>query len=233
MFLFKMFGFVTGLSTMVMTEKQCYQHLKIMEQKLLQEEAILYNHLTDERWKNILTSNVHEFKRWTLASASLGRYLHRLDISPLAHRRELEELITFVKGHLAELESQWINNSLPVESLVEDGFEVVDKAEVSYHQIKDEWENYLRKLERQRLIEFGRQERIEKNHYQVLGVDRDALPEEIKETYRKLALEWHPDRWNAKTEAEKKIAEEKFKEINQAYQVLSDLEKRREYDRNI
>ena len=63
MFLFKIFGFVTGLSTMVMTEKQCYQYLKIMEKKLSQEEAILYNNLTDESWKNILTSNVHEFKR--------------------------------------------------------------------------------------------------------------------------------------------------------------------------
>jgi len=63
-----------------------------------------------------------------------------------------------------------------------------------------------------------------RDYYDVLGVSRDASLEEIKKAYRKLALEWHPDR-NKSSEAE-----ERFKEINEAYEVLSDPEKKTAYD---
>jgi len=63
------------------------------------------------------------------------------------------------------------------------------------------------------------------DYYQVLGVDRTATPDEIKRAYRKLALKYHPD----KTKGDK-AAEDKFKQLNTAYQILSDPEKRRQYD---
>ena len=59
-----------------------------------------------------------------------------------------------------------------------------------------------------------------RDYYDVLGLSRGASEEEIKRTFRKLALEYHPDR--NKDEG----AEEKFKEINEAYQVLSDPNQR-------
>ena len=64
-----------------------------------------------------------------------------------------------------------------------------------------------------------------KSHYQVLGVSRKASPAEMKKAYRKLALEWHPDRHPGNPEAE-----EKFKLIVLAYEVLSDPEKKKRYD---
>lgn len=64
-----------------------------------------------------------------------------------------------------------------------------------------------------------------KDYYQILGVERSADKDEIKRAYRKLALNYHPDR-----NPGDKQAEEKFKEINEAYQVLSDPEKRARYD---
>jgi len=66
----------------------------------------------------------------------------------------------------------------------------------------------------------------ELDYYQVLGVGREASPEEIKKAYRKLALKYHPD----KAKGDKKQAEEKFKQISEAYAVLSNPDKRKEYD---
>ncbi|HDO19557.1 MAG TPA: molecular chaperone DnaJ [Thermoplasmatales archaeon] len=63
-----------------------------------------------------------------------------------------------------------------------------------------------------------------KDYYEILGVSRDATKEEIKRAYRRLALKYHPDRNKSKE------AEERFKEISEAYAVLSDDEKRRLYD---
>lgn len=64
-----------------------------------------------------------------------------------------------------------------------------------------------------------------RDYYEVLGVDRGASPSEIKSAYRKLAMKYHPDRNPGDKEAEAK-----FKEINEAYEVLSDENKRRQYD---
>jgi curved DNA-binding protein len=64
-----------------------------------------------------------------------------------------------------------------------------------------------------------------KDYYKILGVDRKANEDEIKKAYRKLALKYHPDR-----NPDDKQSEDKFKEINEAYQVLSDSEKRARYD---
>jgi len=66
-----------------------------------------------------------------------------------------------------------------------------------------------------------------KDYYKTLGVDKNADESTIKKAYRKLALKWHPDR---NTDNKKEMAEKKFKEINEAYEVLGDPEKRRRYD---
>jgi curved DNA-binding protein len=65
-----------------------------------------------------------------------------------------------------------------------------------------------------------------KDYYHILGVPKTASPQEIKKSYRKLALKYHPDRNKGD-----KAAEAKFKEISEAYAVLSDPEKRKQYDR--
>jgi curved DNA-binding protein len=65
----------------------------------------------------------------------------------------------------------------------------------------------------------------ETDYYELLGVDRKASGDEIKKAYRKLAMKYHPDRTKGD-----KSAEEKFKKISEAYAVLSDKDKRKQYD---
>ncbi|GJQ10790.1 hypothetical protein GpartN1_g2581.t1 [Galdieria partita] len=65
-----------------------------------------------------------------------------------------------------------------------------------------------------------------KDYYAILGVDKNADDSALKKAYRKLAVKWHPD----KNPNNKEFAEKKFKEISEAYQVLSDPEKRKIYD---
>ena len=69
-----------------------------------------------------------------------------------------------------------------------------------------------------------------RDYYEVLGVNKNSTPDEIKSAYRKAALKWHPDRWVSGTDEEKKTAEEKFKEASEAYSVLSDANKKARYD---
>jgi curved DNA-binding protein CbpA len=65
-----------------------------------------------------------------------------------------------------------------------------------------------------------------KDYYQILGIERNSSEEEIKSAYRKLALQYHPDK-NLGNEEE---AEAKFKEMGEAYKILSDPDERKKYD---
>ncbi|HEY9825783.1 MAG TPA: DnaJ domain-containing protein, partial [Stenomitos sp.] len=64
-----------------------------------------------------------------------------------------------------------------------------------------------------------------KDYYQILGVDKKASDSDIKKAFRKLARQYHPD-----LHPNDRVAEAKFKEVNEAYEVLSDPDKRRKYD---
>ena len=64
-----------------------------------------------------------------------------------------------------------------------------------------------------------------RDYYEILSIGKTASSEEIKKAYRKVAMQYHPDR-----NPGDKIAEEKFKEAAEAYEVLSDTEKRGQYD---
>src|SRR6202011_4389187 len=77
-----------------------------------------------------------------------------------------------------------------------------------------------------RLDILSRTAMAEKDYYEILGVKKTATEDEIKKAYRTLAKKYHPDKNKGNKEAENK-----FKEISEAYAVLSDKEKREQYDR--
>lgn len=77
----------------------------------------------------------------------------------------------------------------------------------------------------------------DKDYYSILGISKEDkslkgkdFNDKLSKQFRKLSMKWHPDKWVNGTDAEKKEAEEKFKEIAEAYSVLSDEEKRNQYD---
>lgn len=69
-----------------------------------------------------------------------------------------------------------------------------------------------------------------RDYYEILGLDKGATADDIRKKYKKLAIKWHPDKHVNDSEADKKAAEDKFKEIAEAYAVLSDENKRKQYD---
>lgn len=71
---------------------------------------------------------------------------------------------------------------------------------------------------------------MKKDYYAILGVSKDASEEDIKRSYRKLAHEFHPDKHHAKSKEDRATLEAKFKELNEAYQVLGSPDKRKQYD---
>ena len=75
-------------------------------------------------------------------------------------------------------------------------------------------------------VSIGENMAEKRDYYEVLGLQKGASDDEIKKAFRKLAMKYHPDR-----NPDDKAAEEKFKEINEAYAVLSDAEKKEKYDR--
>lgn len=72
-----------------------------------------------------------------------------------------------------------------------------------------------------------------KDLYKILEVSRDADPDDIRKAYRKLALKCHPDKQAGKSEAEIEIASTKFKAVSEAYEILSDPEKKSKYDSGV
>src|SRR5690554_3248063 len=70
----------------------------------------------------------------------------------------------------------------------------------------------------------------QKDYYKILGVEQNADADTIKSAYRRMAKTYHPDVFATKPEKEKKAAEAKFKDIQHAYDVLSDPQKRAAYD---
>jgi len=81
------------------------------------------------------------------------------------------------------------------------------------------------------LEEAKKQEKLakKKDYYKVLELSRDAHESQIRKSYKLLALKWHPDK-NNQSESQRELAEKKFKEITEAYEVLSDPKKKQMFD---
>lgn len=80
-----------------------------------------------------------------------------------------------------------------------------------------------------KIAQEGAKKAKKKDYYKILGVSKTATDKEIKAAYRTLAMQWHPDK-NSGSEEERVHAERKFKDVSEAYTILSDKKKRQQFD---
>lgn len=115
-----------------------------------------------------------------------------------------------------------------------------DDANIDYQKAKELdpskyfiFNNHQDDKEIEKKIEEAKQQnqkKMKKDYYKILEIDKNATTEDIKKAYRKLAKKWHPNRNNSGTEEEKKQAEKRFKDINDANIILNDPKKRKIFD---
>jgi len=107
-----------------------------------------------------------------------------------------------------------------------------DEARYDYQRVKEAEpsnKDVLKLLEEAKKEE---QKAKKRDYYQILGIGKEASQDEVRKAYKKLALKWHPDRNNT-SEEQKKMAEKNFRDINDAYSVLSDTQKKQQYDSGV
>ena len=105
-----------------------------------------------------------------------------------------------------------------------------EEAVIEYNKLKNIAPSTPGLREKLRAAQLEVKKSKRKDYYALLGITKDNGSSEVKKAYRKMAVIWHPDKHSTGTEEEQKEAEAKFKDIGEAYAVLSDPSKRAMYD---
>ena len=163
----------------------------------------------------------HEFnkKAWTSACRVHGQLLKDPTAARAACQRALQ-----IDGQYVDALVQ-IAKTYDYEENWEESVRAWNTAKESAGQGNGDVDDGLRKAQ------AALKQSKEKDYYKIIGVRRDATKRDIKKAYRRLALEWHPDKWAKATDEEKAKAEIKFHDIGEAAEVLGDEEKRGKFDR--
>merc|ERR1712012_851761 len=203
--------------------KEIYRKAKSLKQKKEEGNTAFKAGNLDEAYK--LYSEALQIDQWNHLTNSKLYYNRAL---VCAKQKKLEESIrdcsnaidldnNYIKAYIRRAKSYMETEQY--EEAVRDYESVFksDKSNMEFRQLLQEAKLELKKSKR-------------KNYYKILGVEKTANDDEIKKAYRKRAMVHHPDRHSSATEEEKKDHEMKFKEVGEAYAILSDEKKRRMYD---
>jgi DnaJ homolog subfamily C member 3 len=143
------------------------------------------------------------------------------------HDRAIEEATNLLSDDETNLESHWaLGDALTAAEKYEEAVRAFQAAVESLPEGETERKQQAQKKVQEAQVALKQSK--EKNYYKILGVPRTATSKEIKSAYRKLALQYHPDKVKAE---DKEEAEKKFQDIGEAYEVLSDAELKGKYDR--
>ena len=178
--------------------------------------------------------NTPEFRDWLLRNwnnmiDSVNELLTRINLPVIPETAEQENQVAIYNQGIPNVTLRQVNLILREQERTENnaGEEERRRARINEGSTRRDRNGYYQ----QQLT----QQQSERPLYVTLGVDRTAEQNEIKKAYRKLALQWHPDKWDIKnpnaTPLEKQNAGQKFIDISEAYLVLSNENKRNNYDR--
>jgi len=111
-------------------------------------------------------------------------------------------------------------------------FKMFEEARYDFQRVKDKEPTNQEAIKHLEEAKKEEKKAKKRDYYAILGVGRDANETEIKKAYKKLAIKWHPDK-NNQSEESKKLAEKTFRDINDAYTVLSDPKKKKSYESGV
>ncbi|KAK8795716.1 hypothetical protein WA158_000372 [Blastocystis sp. Blastoise] len=180
-----------------------------------------------------------EKEQWTEAEEDTMSLYSLKDI-PSFYIHESEKYLCRISNKLSKSEETEKYCKLAIEEypqevdfycILADSYLLAEKYQDAKNIIKqglDKNERNEKLSQKMQEIDTAEKRSKEKDYYKILGVKRDATKKQIKSAYRKLALQWHPDKHQGD---DKEIAEKKFREIAEAYEILSDDENRGKYDR--
>jgi len=203
--------------------KEMYKKAKALKLKKEEGNTVFKAGQLDEAYKlysealNIDPSNKNTNSKLYFNRATVLGRQKKLDLSIADCNKAIELDNSYIKAYLRRAKSY--TETEQYEEAVRD-YETIfktDKSNREYRHLLQEAKNELRKSKR-------------KDYYKILGVEKSANDDEVKKAYRKRAMVHHPDRHSSASDEEKKDHEHKFKEVGEAYAVLSDDKKRRMYD---
>eukprot|EP01006_Ploeotia_vitrea_P065884 TRINITY_DN93972_c0_g1_i1.p1 TRINITY_DN93972_c0_g1~~TRINITY_DN93972_c0_g1_i1.p1 ORF type:complete len:542 (-),score=26.72 TRINITY_DN93972_c0_g1_i1:118-1743(-) len=167
---------------------------------------------------------------------NINRYLHFVRATVGMHLGEYEKAIDDCNSALFGTKGHWRIPALHTRAACNEALGNISKAFADYSQIIKLDANNKLAIDRQQSIKSSKRPTgglgsHQLNYYDCLGLPRNAGLPAVKAAYRKLALDYHPDRQSGRSEYEKALSTERFQEIGEAFIVLSDPEKRKVYDR--
>jgi len=185
---------------------EAFKANKFEEASRLYSEALLVdsdNKISNAKLYFNRATVLAKLKKWTQSVEDCNRCLSLDDTYIKAYLRRAKSYMELQKFEEAVRDYERVHK--------------MDRSNFEFRQLLNQAKHELKKS-------------LRKDYYKILGVDRNANEEEIKKAYKKRALEHHPDRHVGATEDEKADHEKKFKEIGEAYGVLSDAKQKSRYD---
>eukprot|EP01080_Neovahlkampfia_damariscottae_P008942 gene8942-891_t len=204
-----------------------YKHIRNSE-NILEKANLLFdkneNRISLKRYKEYLEMNdndIYNLMEVQSKICSIHKNLKNI-------KEGIEACSIVIKDNNEESNSDFLKNCLLNRAELHILNDDLDSASIDANKAREKFKNDQKINELLHKLQILKKRASRKDYYKILGVSKSATQRDIKKAYRKLAVKWHPDKH--RDEKKKKEADLKFKDINEAYEVLKDESKKERYD---
>eukprot|EP01134_Creolimax_fragrantissima_P003507 CFRG3507T1 len=210
-------------------EKACFKHYKMIK-KLHKMVIGIDTAVAEDRHTDAIEKTLKAVDTVGDHAAFNALFSKRLCKAYKKNKSAKEAVISCTKAiKLDELDTSLLFDRAEAYILLDD----LDHAEHDYQTILESDKQNREAQEGQQRVQQLRKQAKKRNYYKILGVPRNAKKKEILKAYRKLALEFHPDKFEGEDEVEREAHKKRFMDIADAKEVLSDPEMRKQFDQGI